>query len=570
MSTQLTSGEVADFPQAGSSDAFTRAAGRQLLLLFLAGIASLGIVMVALAHLTEMSDTAKAVDPVAQSITLALSEEPPQLDSTKSTDTTSFMILGHVMEGLLRYDASNHLVAGVAERWEVRPDGATFWLRHNARWSDGEPVTAHDFVYAWRLAVDPANASEYSFIFYMIKNARAINEGHLPVETMGVHAVDDYTLEVEFERPTAYFEKLMAFGTFMPVRQDFYEATHGRYGADANELLYNGPFKITRWVHGASIRLEKNEQYWNRDAIRLNVIDMPYITTDANATLNLFKDGKIARAGLNADTLENALENRWKIQKFSDGAVFYLEFNHRPGRLTRNRHLRKAMQLAFDPGELVYKVIKVPGNIPGESLFPVWLKGIHGRFRQEYPPPPHHQDISRAREQLQAAKRELHLDEIPPLVLLVGDSPVSNKEAEYLQDLYRRTLGLDIKIDKQIFKQRLAKMTAGDFDMVAAGWGPDYDDPLTFGDLFASWNKNNRGEYSNPTLDHWVRVAENTLDEKARMHAFSEIQRIIYDDAVIIPQYERVGIYVTNPHLEGVTRRVVGHDPDFTYAWVEP
>lgn len=570
MSTQFTPSDVADFPEPTDSDAFTRAAGKQLLLIFVAGFAAIGAVMVALAHITEMGDAARAVDPVAQSITLSLSTEPPQLDSTKSTDTTSFMILGHVMEGLLRYDARNRLGAGVAQDWDVRPDGATFWLRRDARWSDGQPVTAHDFAFAWKLAVDPANASQYSFIFYMIKNARAINEGRLGVDTLGVRAVDDHTLTVEFERPTAYFDKLMAFGTFMPVREDFYRKTQGRYGADADELLYNGPFKIARWVHGASIRLEKNEHYWNRDAIRLNVIDMAYITNDANASLNLFKDGKIALAGLDADTLQNALENRWKIRKFSDGSVFYLELNHRPGRLTANFHLRKALQLAFDPGELVYKVIKVPGNIPGESLFPVWLRGVNGLFRQEYPPPPHRMDVDRAREHLAAAKNVLGLEDIPPLVLLVGDSPVSRKQAEYVQDLYRRTLGLEIKIDAQIFKQRLAKMTSGEFDMVAAGWGPDYDDPLTFGDLFASWNKNNRGEYSNPALDRWVRVAEGTLDPKTRMEAFASIQRIIHDDAVIIPNYERVGVYVTHPQLEGLTRRVVGHDPDYTYAWVKP
>ncbi|MCZ6871508.1 MAG: peptide ABC transporter substrate-binding protein [Gammaproteobacteria bacterium] len=568
MSTQFTRTEVADHP-GSDSDSFTRAAGKQLLLIFIAGFVSIGLVMVALARLTDMGDSARAVDPVAQSITLSLGTEPPQLDSTKSTDATSFLILGHVMEGLLRYDMHNRLVAGVAERWNVRADGATFWLRDDARWSDGEPVTAEDFVYAWKLAVNPSTASQYSFIFYMIRNARAINEGELPVESLGVRAIDARTLEVEFERPTAYFDKLMAFGTFMPVRQDFYEQTQGRYGADADELLYNGAFTIAEWVHGASIRLEKNEHYWDRDAIRLNVIDMAYITNDTNASLNLFKDGKIASAGLSADTLQNALENHWKIQKFSDGAVFYLELNHRPERLTHNYHLRKALQLAFDPGELVYKVIRVPGNIPGESLFPVWLKGVKGRFRQEYPATPHRVEPARAREHLEIAKDELGVAQIPPLVLLVGDSPDSQKQAEYVQDLYRRTLGLEIKIDRQIFKQRLAKMTSGEFDMVAAGWGPDYDDPLTFGDLFASWNKNNRGEYSNPELDRWVRVAEASLDPETRMEAFAEIQRIIYADAVIIPNYERVGVYVTHPQLEGVTRRVVGHDPDYTYAWVK-
>ena len=153
-------------------------------------------------------------------------------------------------------------------------------------WSDGAPVTAHDFVFAWQLALDPANASQYAFILYPVKNGRAIAEAKLPVSQLGARAVDDRTLEVTFERPVAYFDKLVAFPTYYPIRRDFYEATKGRYGADAHTLLYNGPFRMTRWVHGAHVRLEKNPTYWDEERIRIEVLDFPYITSDANATLN--------------------------------------------------------------------------------------------------------------------------------------------------------------------------------------------------------------------------------------------------------------------------------------------
>ena len=146
---------------------------------------------------------------------------------------------------------------------------------------------------------------------------------------------------------------------------------------------------------------------------------------------------------------------------------------------------------------------------------------------------------------------------------------MSGPQAEYFQNVFKRTLDIDVKIDKQIFKQRLAKMTAGEFDMVAAGWGPDYDDPLTFGDLFSSWNKNNRGMYSNPELDRYVRIAQSSLDPKARMDAFGAIQKIVQDDVVIIPSYERGLVYVRNPRLNGIVRRVVGADPDYINAYIE-
>ena len=540
---------------------------RQLLFIAALGGVALFVLLWALAQWNE-GDTRDAVDAATGTVTLALTQEPPQLDSTRGTDQVSFRILGHVMEGLLRYDANDNLVAGVAERWEMREMSATFWLRDDARWSNGEPVRAADFAFAWRKVVEPANASEYAFILYGIKNAEAISHGELPPSALGVRVEDDRTLHVTFERALPYFDKLTAFATFNPINEAFYESTGGRYGADAEDLLYNGPFVIESWVHGASLRLRKNPAYWDAERIRLNVIDHAYITTDANATLNLFKDNKVALASLNAENLDDALRQRWKIKRFADGSVYYLGLNHRPERLTRNRNLRKALQAVNDPAELVYKIIKLPGNLPTSSLFPVWLKGVHGLFRQEYPAPEHRPNDALGKQYLATALGELGLTELPPLTMLIGDSPSSRKQAEYYQSLFKRKLDIDVKIDAQIFKQRLEKMTAGEYDLVAAGWGPDYDDPMTFADLFTSWNENNRGRYANPALDVAVDVARSSTDPQVRMDAMAKVQDIIYDDVVILAQYERGTVYVAHPQVQGLVRRAVGTDPDFTNAWI--
>ena len=556
-----------------TEDSFTQAAGRQLLIFAALAIGGVAILMLSLSWASSLTGAASgsndAVDPATGTLTVFLREEPPQLNSSLSTDQVSGSVLGHVMEGLLRYNEHNQLAPGVAERWELKEHGATFWLREDARWSDGQPVTADDFVFAWRVGLDPINASEYAFILYPIKNGEAINTGSMPLESLGVRAIDDRTLVVEFERPLAYFDKLATFSTYYPIREDFYRGTNGAYGADADKLLYNGPFVISSWVHGASLKMEKNPNYWNPDRAALNSIDFAYITSDANATLNLFKDDKIAYATLQTENLNEAMEQRWQINRFMDGSIFYIEFNHRDGRPTANYHLRKAMQLATDSAELVYKVTKLPGYLPGVSLFPVWLKGVNGYLREEYPADYPMMDLDKARWHLEQAKQELGIDEFPPLVLLSGDNPISSIQSEYYQQVFRKNLGLDLKIDKQIFKQRLAKMLSGDFDMVLAGWGPDYDDPLTFGDLFASWNLNNRGRYQNPQLDDWVNVARNEQDLQRRMDAFGEIQRILIDDAVILPNYERGVTYVTNPKMKGMVRRAVGPDPDFTNVWFE-
>ena len=249
-----------------------------------------------------------AIDSDNNSITITLRQEPPQLDSGRSTDAASFSVLGHVMEGLLSYDRAGQLIPGVAERWEIREDGATFWLRDNALWSDGKPVTADDFVFAWRRVVDPETGSQYAFITYPIKNAEAITNGDLPIQTLGVSAASDRQLEVTFEQATPYFDKLVAFITFLPAREDFFQSTNGRYAADADMLLYNGPYLLTDWVHGASMRWTKNPYYWNDEKGFLDEINVAYITTDVNAKLNLFKDAQIADTDLVAPMLPEAME----------------------------------------------------------------------------------------------------------------------------------------------------------------------------------------------------------------------------------------------------------------------
>lgn len=499
---------------------------------------------------------------------LAMAEEPPQLDSTRATDQVSIWVLGHVMEGLTRYGKSGDIVPGVAERWDIGERKAVFHLRADARWADGKPVTAHDFVFAWRTAVDPKTASEYAFILYPVKNAEAVNTGKLPTSALGVRARDDHTLEIELERPTGHFLALTAFATYLPVREDFYRARPGRYAADAADLLSNGPFILTRWVHAASLTLEKNPLYWDAARIAIERIDVPYFTQDPSTRYNLFKDGKIDQTGLDRDLLGRAQADRYKIKSFASGSVFYAEFNHREGRPTRNYHLRKAIQLVFNPKEYVSKVIGIPGTRPAVGLIPQWVPGVEKPFRKEYPVEPVQPDIEEARRQLELARQELG-GNIPPLVWLTGDDPFTARESEYFQYLLKSRLGIDLKIDKQTFKQRLAKMTAGDFDMVAAGWGPDYPDAMTFADLFASWNENNRGRWRNERYDALIRKAQQTADQKVRMDAMAEAERILLDQVAVLLKSEAAGVYVHSPRVTGIVRHVVGPDPDYSHARIE-
>ncbi len=524
--------------------------------------------LLALLIVSNAAAAPTAVDFERNEIAIVMAQEPQWLNTVRATDQVSFMVLDHISEGLMTYDVNGQLMGGVAERWQLREDKATFWLRKDARWSDGKPVTAHDFVFAWRQVANPRNASEYAFLMRAFPNGEAIIRGDMAADTLGVEALDDHTLVAYLNKPIAYFLELVTFISFRPVREDIYLQHGQRYAADADTMLSNGPFILKKWVHGASLRMEKNPEYWNGEAIELEAINVPYITEDPNARFNLYMDNRIALAtGLDSSATKMALQKRQNLRSFRDGSIFFIEFNHRDDRPTRNLNLRRAMQAVFDAEELTYKVIGLAGNRPAYSLFPDWLPGTYdGTLREEYPPIRPTLDDKKAQHYLALAKRELGLDTIPPLSLLLSDTPGSIKQAEYFQDVMRSKLDLEIRLDRQTFKQRLAKMSSGGFDMVAAGWGPDYNDAMTFADLFTSWNLNNRGRYEDPRYDDLVTQALSTNDRALRNQLFGELQQLIHDEVIILPQYERGYIYTQSNDLEGVRRSRVGGDPNYNYA----
>lgn len=503
-----------------------------------------------------------------QVVRLTITQDPPQLDSTRATDTVSSFILGHIQEGLTANGEHGDIVPGVAESWEIRDLGATFHLRKDARWSDGKLVKAQDFVFAWRNVVDPATASEYAFILYTVKNGEAVNAGKLPPSALGVRAVGDDVLEVEFQRPCPYFLGLTAFKTLDPVREDFYRAHPGRYGATPAELLSNGPFVLTHWDHEASLVLERNPLYWNAGSIRLDRIEIPYITTDPNARMNLFRDGSVDFIEtIGRDESRRAQVERLPMKSFAEGSLWFLSFNHRPGRPTANLHLRRAIQLAYDPREFISAVIGIPGTRPGLGIVPSWVPGVKGTFRKEHPLTPLRPDLEEAKRELELARKELG-GKIQALSWLTFTTAGAAREAEYFQYVLRTRLGLDIVIDKQIFKQVLAKETAGEFDIAVAGWVPDYGDPMTFADLFTSWNANNYGRYRDPRYDALIRRAQAEKDPRARMDAMAAAERIALDELAILPIFERADVYLQSRRVDGIVRHQIGPDPDLRHARV--
>ncbi|HKI74774.1 MAG TPA: peptide ABC transporter substrate-binding protein, partial [Pseudomonadales bacterium] len=472
----------------------------------------------------------------------------------------------HVEEGLVRYDRHGRLAPGIAASWEQSDEKIVFHLRRDARWSDGSPVTAADFVFAWRHINDPKTAAPYAAIMYPIANARKIQKGELPVRALGVSAPDDHTLVVRLDAPCGYCLALMAHEAFLPVKQTFFEREGDQYGAEASNLLYNGPFMLTTWQHSARLVMKKNPYYWNRDAVGLNEINVAYITEDNRARFNLFRDGRIALVRLGAETVRDAATQGERIHTFASGGMAFLRFNLHEGHATRNIDLRRAVQLVFDPDEFVDKVIGIPGYRPAYSFFPGWLPGDKTRFLSEYPMAPPTIDPAAARKLIDKARQAL--GQLPTMTILTVTSPTGTRIAEYFQGLLKQKLGLDVRVDQQTFKQYLAKSRSGDFDLALSSWYPDFNDIVTFADLLASWNPNNRGGYSDTEYDKYCLALMHTADSAARMADADRLQKIIKRDVPILPMAETGSAWLQDPKLVGVVRRQIGPDPDYTYARV--
>ncbi|XOV88869.1 MAG: peptide ABC transporter substrate-binding protein [Pseudomonadota bacterium] len=509
---------------------------------------------------------AAAVDYDRQAITIALAQEPPSLDTTKTTDLVSFFVLGHVAEGLVRYDQAGHLVPGVAASWQVSDTAIEFMLREDARWSDGSPVTADDFVYAWRLVNDPANAAPYAAIMYPIRNAEQVQKGELPVSELGVTAIDARRLRVELEAPCGYCISLMVHATFYPVKAAFHRAQGADYGARPANLLYNGPFMLVDWVHGARLKLIANPDYWNADAIVLREINIDYITEDTRTKLNLFRDGAIALTRLGAETVDDALAQGLRLRTFVSGGMAFVRFNMAAGRLSADPRIRRAIAQVFDPEEFVNRVIGIPGYRAAHSFFPSWVQGAERPFIEEYPLPPRELDLEGARALVTAATGGQKAE----LTLLSVTSPTGAKIAEYFQGLISARLGLDVRVDQQILKLYLEKNRSGDFDLALSSWYPDFDDIVTFADLLGSWNANNRGGYKDALYDEQLGILMRASEPGRRMAAAAELQRIIFRDVPVLPMAETGSAYLQHPRLRGVVRRVLGADPDYTHARVVP
>ncbi|BBB90162.1 MAG TPA: peptide ABC transporter substrate-binding protein [Methylomusa anaerophila] len=495
----------------------------------------------------------------------ALEAEPATLDPANSTAIPESLVEAQVFEGLTRLDARDQAIPGVAEKWDVSPDGIkyVFYLRPNAKWSNGEPVTAQDFEFAWKRVLNPDIASENAYMLYPLKNGQAYNEKKATADQVGVKALNEHTLEVTLEKPTPYFLSLAAFHAFYPVNRQTVTANAAKWATDVRTLIGNGPFKITAWVHNGKIEFEKNNQYWDAVLVKLPKMEWP-ISDSQTTRLALFENNQVDMM-VEPPAVEHDRLTQAALLKISPYlGTYYYVFNTSKAPFDDPK-VRKAFAAAINRDALVKNIVK-GGKQPAYAwVAPGLVNPASGRdFREEAG--------NYAVEDTALAKKLLaeagYADGqgLPPITLLFNTSEIHKSIAEAIQEMWKKNLGVAVNLTNQEAKVFLASRAQGEFQIARASWVGDYADPMTFMDVFK--DPNNDAKYSNPAYNLLVEQAQAGNDQKVRMQAMHDAEKILFDDAVIIPIYYNTLPYLSRPYVKGYFWSALGI-ADFKTAYIE-
>ncbi|MCC2324669.1 MULTISPECIES: peptide ABC transporter substrate-binding protein [Bacillus] len=499
-------------------------------------------------------------------------QEIPTMDTSKSTDTLGSQILGNTMEGLYRLDKENKPIPAAAESSTKSEDGKkyTFKLRKDAKWSNGDPVTAKDFVFAWQRLLDPKTAAEYAFIAFPIKNAEAVNKGEKPVTELGVKAVDDLTLEVELDQAVPYFLNLVAFPSYYPLNEKFVKEKGDKYGLESDTTVYNGPFVLTDWKHEQGWKLKKNDQYWDKKTVKLDEINYSVVKEPAT-NVNLYDSGQIDFSLLTGEFVDKFRNNKEEYGVYNEPSTFFIRLNQKRGGQDtplKSKKLREAIALSIDKKNLT-NVILNDGSKPADYLVPKGLAaGPDGKDFQETFKNGIKPDAKKAAAAWEEAKKELGKDQVT-IEFLNYDTGNAKKVGEYVKDQIEKNLkGVTVNIKLQPFKQKLKLESDQDYDISYGGWSPDYADPMTYLDMFESKHSHNQMSFSDQKYDEIIKKAGGELmsDAKKRWEELGKAEKLLLEeDVALVPLYQSARSYVMKPHVKGVVKHNIS--PEYSYKW---
>lgn len=522
---------------------------------------------------SDSQTNASGEETVSQTIAVATAGELTTLDSGQYTDTYSSDMIGQVSEGLYRMDADGQPELAMAvEEPEVSEDGLTYTFKiRDAKWSNGDPVTANDFEYAFKYVANPANASTSINQMDIFQNGYEVRNGEADADTLGVTAVDEETLELTLVSPITYLDQILVGTPFMPKNQSFAEEAGEAYGTNSDNFLGNGPFTISDWNGNSETwTLTKNENYWDAENVQLDTIDVQVITETATG-VNLFDTGALDFTLL-TDTYAQEEQDNPLAHYDSRALVGYVSANQKR-EVTGNVKVRQAILQAIDKEGYVENVLgdgstALNGFVPENFAF---NPDTGEDFREEngdllpY-------DIDAAQATWEEAKQELGQSEIT-LDLLSADSTVARRTVEFLQGQLEDALdGLTINVASMPLSNRLQRQEEGDFDLVFGTWTPDYADPINFLEFYDSTGGLNTSGYVSESYDAGLQEARTTLanDPDARWDELLALEKqLVEEDTAVLPIYQGAVAYLQSERLHGLQTFQFGRTVSYRLAYVE-
>ena len=496
--------------------------------------------------------------------------EPQELDPHIVTGVSEQRILMTMLEGLLSQDPVDlHPVPGVAERWDISPDGKTytFYLRRNAKWSNGDPVTAHDFWESYRRLLTPSLAAEYSYMLFPVKNARAYNEGKITdFNQVGFKVLDDYTFEITLESSTPYlFSVINYHSSWMPVHLP----TLRKYGdpymrgskwTRAGRFVGNGPFVLAKWRVNDVIVVEKNPTYWDRDHVRLNAIHFLPIESDETEE-RAFRAGQLHVTETlpltKIDFYRKNYPNLLHIDPYLGTYFYRINVTKLP---LNDKRVRRALALTIDRESLVKNVLR-GGQLPAFCLTPPGTAGYTCRTQL-------HEDVAEAKRLLAEAGYPDGKG-LPSIELLYNTLEAHRIIAESIQQMWKKNLGVDVRLVNQEWKVYLDSQRTLNYQICRASWIGDYLDPNTFLDMWLTGGGNNETGWSNPEYDRLIAAAARTTDPRQRLEVFQRAEAILLDELPIIPIYFYTHVYARRPEVKGWYPTILDYHP-YKYVNLEP
>ncbi|MBT8908919.1 peptide ABC transporter substrate-binding protein [Lactobacillus delbrueckii subsp. bulgaricus] len=535
-------------------------------------LASSTVILASAATLAACGSNSSQSSAKKQTLTWMNTAEIATLDASKATDQASVEQINNVEEGLYLLGKNAKVQNALATSTKNSADSKTwtFTLRKNAKWSNGDPVTAQDFVYSWRRTIDPKTASEYAYLFSGIKNADAIVAGKKKPATLGIKADGKYKLTVTLEKRIPYFKLLMAFPLFFPQNQKFIEKMGSKYATASKYMIYNGPYKQVGWTgSNLSWKLVKNGKYWDKKNVKLDTVKFSVQKTPAT-DYNLYQSGKLDAAFLDAQATKS-LKGKTGYTQRKMSTTQYLAYNLKKHPEFKNKNLRLAISMAINRKELASTL--GGAATPATTFDPEGMTTINGKdytdtVKNAATEKAATYNVKEAKKLYKQALKETDKKKIS-FTLLGDDDDTAKKASEFVQSQLEDNLGIDVQVQSIPKKTRMNKMMSGNFDVVSTRWNADFADPISFLDLQTTGASYNYGKWSNKTYDKYVAASKTTGSTSTRFKELAKAEQILLEEQGVTPLYHPVEAWMVKPSVKGVIYNGAGANYSFKYAYLK-